>query len=242
MKIADEIRKKQQDLYSRGPIAIAFLGDSVTQGCFECYEKSPNVVETKFYPEKAYCEKVKSILATLYPSVPVAVINAGISGGGTESARARLERDVLTYRPDLTVVCLGLNDVGLGEGAIGRYTEGLKDIFGRIKSAGSEVIFMTPNPMNYTVSPHLKGDFFRKDLAEVFAGRMESGLMDKYMEAARTSCRESGVKICDCYALWQLLRSRGVDTTDLLANYLNHPVEKMHWMFAYELVKTMLAD
>ena len=31
----------------------------------------------------------------------------------------------------------------------------------------------------------------------------------------------------------------GVDITDLLSNYLNHPTRELHWLFAYSLVHTM---
>lgn len=38
MKIIDKLNAKQ-DIYGEKPVTIAFLGDSVTQGCFECYIK-----------------------------------------------------------------------------------------------------------------------------------------------------------------------------------------------------------
>ena len=37
MKIIDKIKKKTLDICGEKPVTIAFLGDSVTQGCFECY-------------------------------------------------------------------------------------------------------------------------------------------------------------------------------------------------------------
>ena len=59
MKIVEKIREKQNNLYSRRPVTVVFLGDSVTQGCFECYEPAAGGIETEFYPERAYCEIVK---------------------------------------------------------------------------------------------------------------------------------------------------------------------------------------
>ena len=38
MKIIEKLRARQEDIYAAKPITIAFLGDSVTQGCFEIYE------------------------------------------------------------------------------------------------------------------------------------------------------------------------------------------------------------
>ena len=60
------------------------------------------------------------------------------------------------------------------------------------------------------------------------------------MEAAKSLCRSRNIPVCDCYAIWKKLEMSGVNTTELLANKLNHPTRQMHWMFAYELVRTML--
>ena len=114
MKIIEEFKLKQADLYARKPITIAFLGDSVTQGCFECFENIKGQIDTVFESGESYAEKTKKILAKLYPSVPVTIVNAGISGGKTGTALSRIQRDVLMYQPDLAVVCFGLNDTTFG--------------------------------------------------------------------------------------------------------------------------------
>ena len=38
MKFIEKLAKKQNNLYGAASATIAFLGDSVTQGCFEIYE------------------------------------------------------------------------------------------------------------------------------------------------------------------------------------------------------------
>lgn len=55
----------------------------------------------------------------LYPEVPVNIVNAGISGDCAEGGLKRLERDVLSYNPDLIVVCYGLNEVGKSKRRVG---------------------------------------------------------------------------------------------------------------------------
>ena len=239
MKIVQQIQEKQKDLYARKPITIAFLGDSVTQGCFDCYEIEPKKIETYFVAEWAYCERVKKILNKLYPSVPFAIINAGISGGSALGGLKRLDRDVLSYSPDLVVVCFGLNDSGNGADGVKDYADCLKEIFQKVKESGAECIFMTPNTMNYGISPHLTSKHIQK-LAAGFADRMKSGMMDQYVAAAKSVAEQSGVPVCDCYALWKTMAANGVDVTELLANKLNHPDRDMHYLFAYELVKTMM--
>ena len=98
---------------------------------------------------------------------------------------------------------------------------------------------MTPNTMNYNVSPKVGSDFFKR-IAEGFANRMKSGLMDKYVASGMEAAQENNVTICDCYSLWTAMENNGVNVTELLANKLNHPDKDMHNLFAYELVKTMM--
>lgn len=239
MKIIESIIDKQSDLYSRKPITIAFLGDSVTQGCFSCYEVNKGGMETDFIPGKAYCENVKKILGMLYPSVSFTIINAGISGGSAYTGLNRLERDVLSYNPDLVVVCFGLNDSGQGEEGVIDFKSNLKNIFSKVIASGAECIYMTPNTMNYNLSPKLSSEVLKK-FAKEYALRMKDGVMDKYVEAGISAAIDNGVVICDCYSLWKKMFDCGVNTTELLANKLNHPIDEMHWLFAYELVKTML--
>ena len=238
MKLIEKMAQKAKDNYNAEGVTVAFLGDSVTQGCFEIYKKENNQIETVFDKRHSYEMHLFDMLCTLFPSVTVNVINAGISGDNAPRGLARVHRDVLRHEPDLTVVCYGLNDCGDDESGIERYTTALKGIFEQIQAAGSEIIFMTPNMMNTAVSPHLTDPDFAA-IAAMMAKRQTGGVFDAYIEAARTLCCEMGVPVCDCYALWKKLYEGGVNTTELLANKINHPTREMNKLFAYELVKTM---
>ena len=80
------------------------------------------------------------------------------------------------------------------------------------------------------------------EIAEKVASRQNAGVLDQYLDAAKALCREKGVPVCDCYGKWKQLSAGGVDTTALLANGINHPTRQLHWLFAYELVRTMLEE
>ena len=240
MKITEKLKAKLDNNRECEGVVIAFLGDSVTQGCFELYKKENNAVATVFDQRNSYERSVADILAILYPSVPINIVNAGISGDNAGSGLRRLERDVLRHEPDLTVVCYGLNDCGLDEKSVATYTENLKGIFEKILESGSELIFMTPNMMNTKVSPHITDpDFIR--IAEGTMIKQNEGHFDAHIDSARRLCAEMGVTVCDCYAMWKRLYECGVNTTELLSNKINHPTREMDKMFAYELVRTMLS-
>ena len=165
MNIMKLLSEKAKDNWNARPVTIAFLGDSVTQGCFEIYEKSKGEIETVFDKNHAYHNYVAKILSVLFPSVPVNIINAGMSGDNAPHALERIEEDVLRYHPDLTVVCFGLNDCNEGIACVDKYVDALRDIFGKLKETGSEIIFMTPNMMNTGISCHIT-DSLVKEIAE----------------------------------------------------------------------------
>jgi len=239
MKIMELMQQKAKDNSGCRGVSIAFLGDSVTQGCFEIYKDQNDHIVPVFDKNSAYHMYVSQIFAMLYPSVPVNIINAGISGGSAPHGLARLERDVLQYNPDLTVVCFGLNDSGGGLEKLPQYEEALRNIFSELQKKDIEIIFMTPNMMNTRVSEHLQ-DANMRGIAENTVKRQLGGVMDAYMEAARKICKEMGIPVCDCYSKWKRLYENGVDITELLSNKINHPTREMNWMFAMDLVETMM--
>lgn len=239
MKIVEKFKEKAADKRSIRPITIAFLGDSVTQGCFECYLTSENVLETVFDKNSAYHNYIAKIFSVLYPTVPVNIINAGISGDSAPQGLTRLDRDVLSYNPDLVVVCFGLNDCNKGMDGISLYTDALDNIFKRLIEEDKEVVFMTPNMMNTSISPHLENELVI-NVARGTGKNQADGVLDKYIEEAKKVCDKHDITVCDCYKKWKRLSECGVDITEMLANKINHPTREMNWMFAYSLVETIL--
>lgn len=239
MKIIEKLIAKQNDPAGAPPVTFAFLGDSVTQGCFESYVNGNGNVQTFFDKNNAYHAHFAKLLALLYPSVPVNIINAGISGGWAKHGLARLERDVLRFSPDLTVVCFGLNDCQGGRERIAEYAAALRGIFTALCENGIETVFMTPNMMATRVSSHLKEEAERAVAAECVE-LQNGGTVEEYLKEAKKTAAECGVPVCDCYARWKRLAACGVKTTDLLANRINHPSREMNWLFALSLLETIM--
>ena len=240
MKIIELLKQKQEGLIKNKPVTIAFLGDSVTQGCFECYLTDPDSLQTVFDYKSAYSTRVREILNLLYPSVQINIINSGVSGDSAPVGLQRLERDVLSYNPDLVLISYGLNDSTGGKEGIGKYTSALEEIFSQLKKKNIETIFLTQNYMNTKTSPHLKEELFI-NLSKTFASDVQnSGVLKAYFAAARAVCEKYGVKICDLYPVWEKLEKAGVDVTELLANKLNHPIRELHYYMAMKIVETIL--
>jgi len=238
MKIIEKIVKKQNDNKNNPGVTVAFLGDSVTQGCFEIYKKSEQVIETVFDKSSAYHKYFAEIFEMLCPNVPVNIINAGISGATAPHSLDMLDELVLKHNPDLTVVCFGLNDSAQGKEKVNEYTTALSDIFDRLISNKSEVIFMTPNMACTEISPHIT-DPLMIEIANRWCGYQNEGILDFYIDSALKLCKEKNIPVCDCYKKWKTLNNAGINTTELLANKINHPLREMNRLFAYSLVETL---
>lgn len=227
-----KIIQKLTGNYKSGAATIAFLGDSVTHGCFE----SGVVMHSTFDFQAVYHNRFKQILNLLFPTIPINIINAGIGGDTAKAGAERLERDVISKTPDLTVVCFGLNDINYNTPE--NYIEPLNEIFTKLIENGIETVFMTPNMLNTYVSPDCVSEL--QEYAQKTAEFQTNGKMDSFIEAAVNCAKSHRLPVADCYLKWKELYNCGVDTTQLLANRINHPNRDMHTLFAYELLQTIV--
>ncbi len=236
MTIIDKIIRKQKARQFADPITIVCLGDSVTEGCFECYINNEGNIATVFERNYSYSVKLQQMLARLYPTVQFNVINSGFSGGCAENGLQTLERDVLKFSPDLVIVSYGLNDSGR---TISEYIKNLSAIFEKIKATGSEIIFLTQNSLCTNVSPHLTEKSLR-DLASELSQRQNNGVLKRYFEEAKALCKEYDVEVCDLYSVWDAMAKADINITELLSNKLNHPIREYHSYIAIKLIEKML--
>lgn len=125
---ADDAPKTQLKAGDR----VVFLGDSITQGGV-----GPN----------GYVTLVKQQLENLQLDPDVEVIGAGISGNKVPDLQKRLERDVLSKKPSIVIIYIGINDVWHSEGGRGTskedFEKGLKEIIQKIRDVGGKVILCT---------------------------------------------------------------------------------------------------
>ena len=210
----------------------------MTQGFFELYLTENGTIDTIVDQDAVYHADLAKLLHLLWPHCPVNLINAGISGDSAPGGLKRLERDVLSHKPDLTVVSFGLNDSHRGAAGLAMYSNALREIFQRLTGSGSEVIYMTQNMMNTVMRQDLTEEKYRV-IAEKTMEHENDGTLARYYETGKAVAAECGVKVCDGYTKWKRLQANGVKTTDLLANAINHPTRPMYWPFAVSLLETM---
>jgi lysophospholipase L1-like esterase len=157
---------------------IVFLGDSITAGGVA---------------PKGYVTLIKNALKEKYPDLGIDVIGAGISGNKVPDLQRRLEKDVLSKKPTIVVIYIGINDVWHGENDPARgttkdkYEAGLLEIIGKIKDSGARVVLCTP-----TVIGEKKSG----------ANKLDSRL-DEYSEISRKVAKETGSQLCDLHKAFQ---------------------------------------
>ena len=127
---------------------VAFLGDSITQ-------------QGKSSPS-GYVNLVSSALAA--NGVKIEVIGAGISGHKSDQMLDRLERDVLSKKPQWMTLSCGVNDVWHGEKGVSfdDYKKNITRIIDQAQAAGIKVVLLTStmigedqaNPNNLKLVPY----------------------------------------------------------------------------------------
>jgi len=151
---------------------IICLGDSITQG-----GGGP----------KGYVTLIRNAVTEKHKDFGIEVINAGVSGNKVPNLQARLEKDVLSKKPTLVIIYIGINDVWHGEKnpANGtskeKFEEGLKDIVGKIQAIGGRVVICTP-----TVIGEKTGG----------ANSLDAKL-DEYSDISRKVAKELKLPLCD---------------------------------------------
>lgn len=138
----DDIRRKRlccHKLFSKlqsGQVGtIVFLGDSTTEQNFTT-DGQPNHVG-----------QLTTWLQGIYGNDKVNVINSGISGNTIMQMWQRTYNDVVKYKPDLVVICSGINDIGHST-SVSDYKKQFEAIIQQILAClgtDTDIIIRTPN-------------------------------------------------------------------------------------------------
>lgn len=170
---------------------VIFLGDSITQA-----GAGPN----------GYVTQVRKFLEAKGKDLQVEVIGAGISGNKVPDLERRLDRDVLSRKPTVVVIYIGINDVWHGENdpAKGtlpdRFESGLGGIVDRIQKSGARVILATPS---------LIGE-------KKAGGNKLDKPLDQYADMTRKLSREKKTGLCDLrQAFLDYVEKNNPDNKDL---------------------------
>jgi acyl-CoA thioesterase-1 len=129
MSIGVRLPRTETQLKSGARLKIVAFGSSSTVGLWVLNSAA------------TYPAVMRQELTRLMPDAQIELINSGRVGDSIAGSIARIERDVLSHRPDLVIWQLGTNDVAWGGQATGLdelMTRGIR----ALRSLGSDVILM----------------------------------------------------------------------------------------------------
>jgi len=157
---------------------IAFLGDSITQAAVG---------------KGGYIWLIEEALKAKQADKKVELIKAGISGHKVPDLQKRLDKDVISKKPTIVFIYIGINDVCHWNNNRSTKKEdfesGLHDIIKRIKDAGAIVVLATPTVIGEKHDGSNKMD----------------AMLEEYAAISRKVAKEEGLVLCD-------LRKAFIDT------------------------------
>jgi len=147
---------------------IAFFGDSITAAGAR---------------NGGYCKLIMDAIAKQHPDLGVKPIYAGISGHKVPNLQGRLDRDVLSKKPTVVFIYIGINDVWHGKNGTpkDKFDAGLRDLVKKITDASAIVVLATPSVIGEKTDGSNKLD----------------GLLEEYAAISRKVAEDTGITLCD---------------------------------------------
>jgi len=167
---------------------------------------------------RAWTDMLGIYLKQAYPKAELDMINAGISGHTTINALARIDKDVISKKPDLVVIMFGMNDVTRVE--IDDFEKNLRSIARKCLDTGAAVILCTPNSVYEN------------------PGRPNSKLA-AYSDRVITIGDDLKIPVVDFFKDWSELHQKDPISWMLLMSETIHPNMNGHKRFASLITQSL---
>jgi lysophospholipase L1-like esterase len=196
-------------------IEIIALGDSITKG-----------VRTGVLAEETFAAGLERTLKDR--GFPVRVTNIGIGGERTDQALTRLEKDVLSRKPQIVTIMYGTNDSYVDKGQTDSritaeaYRKNLEALVQRMQAAGIRPVLMTEP--RWGAKATLNG-----------AGEHPNIRLERYLTECRAAATALKVPLVDHYSHWTKAEAAGQNLGDWTTDQC-HPNPAGHRV----LLETML--
>ena len=198
---------------------VAVVGDSITE-------------------QKLYSRYIELYLTACLRELDLRVIQLGWGGETAGGFAARMNNDLLPWKPDVVTTCYGMNDGGYRkyDESIGkRYRDSMADIVGRLKKSGATVVVGGPGAVdfNFFKNPSTPPPVYNDNLAHL------SGLMKEL--AAQEGFPHADVHGAMISAMEKAKPALG-DGYDVCGKDGFHPGPNGHLLMAYAFLKAMGID
>jgi len=209
-----------QDFYLHDGDRVVFYGDSITE-------------------QKLYTNFIEAYVRTRFPSLKIEFWNAGVGGDTVKGGWAgpidlRLKRDVLSYKPTVITIMLGMNDGqyrALEPKILEDYTTGYKSIVQTLKRElpGVRITALEPSPFDdVTRSPQFTQGY--------------NATMLRFAQFVREYGKEQGLTLSDLnapvVAEMRKARAWNAEAAKFIIPDRVHPGAAGHWVMALAVLKS----
>lgn len=135
------------------------------------------------------------------------IINTGIRGDTITGIESRLERDIISYKPDMVFIFIGHNDTKLNGESSGKeapavsleqFEKSYRNVISTIqKETGAEVFVLAASSSDFDVCRERAEKFKRPDGKYTLFGKPE--MLETYNETARKIAQELNAEYIDIY-------------------------------------------
>lgn len=147
------------------------------------------------------------------------VKNAGIGGNNTVDMLGRIGKDCLAFKPDLTIVMAGTNDMNSVKYVpLEQYKKNLVRILDSIKLSGSKVLLMNILPF-YT--PYL----LKRHPIAFYGDEGPDGRQAAVNQAIAEIARQRHIPLLDIHHYFENIGNIGLDKSSLIRNQANSQQE-----------------
>jgi lysophospholipase L1-like esterase len=195
---------------------VAIVGDSITE-------------------QKLYSKYIELYLTACLPELELQVIQLGWGGETARGFAARMNNDLMPWKPDVVTTCYGMNDGGYRayDENIGKnYAGPMADIVGRLKKAGATVVVGGPGVVD----------------SKYFQGGGEKPLvynenLSQLSQLARKLAEAEGFPFADVHGVMQEAMDKAKpvlgEAYDVGGTDGVHPGPNGHLLMAYAFLKAM---
>jgi lysophospholipase L1-like esterase len=201
------------------PVKIAFMGASVSAGAEApvWYAKKPYTAE-----DHTFRGRFVYGLQQRFPKAQITPIEAFKGATTVDYAMEQLP-GVLAQKPDLVLVDFGVNDLsgpvgGLPKKPLADYEKDMESLVKQIRASGAEVIVIAPGVIN----PWLKNH----------AGERQP----EYCKAAIEAATKQDAAAANPMAEFNQLGAHGIPPWSQIHNWINHPGDLGHLVYAENLL------